>query len=96
MPVVELSANVKRQVGDSGGVIWNRSGPGVATFAASNGTVAVDIYIKMTDAGHRNVWNFGPTVKVNVSLEPTLRCTPYTFDPTKDKLISIRVSDSSP
>ena len=82
------------------GTINDTQGPGVAVYWASDGSSRADIYIGLQLDGYtfyKNISSVDHQIKMQFSIPPGLYCNDgdIHFDPTTDKIISIRVSCTS-
>jgi len=99
MPVVSLPEDLSQQLlnDNETGTIDNTQGPGVAVYWSSDGRTRADIYVGLKldgFTGYKNISSVDPSVKMQFALPPTLFCEldELQFDPSRDKLISIKVS----
>ena len=99
MPVVNLPDELSEQLNASEtGTIDNTQGPGVAVYWAADGRARADIYMGLIldgFAGYQNISSVDPRVKMQFALPPTLLCEldDVDFNPSRDKIISIKVND---
>jgi len=98
MPVLSLPDDLSQQLNENEtGTINDTHGPGVAVYFSSDGRTRADIYLGLVLDGYRlyeNISSVDPSVKMQFSLSPTLFCEldELDFNPSKDKIISIKVS----
>jgi len=102
MPPVGLPNDLLKQLNNSvTGTINSTHGPGVAVYWASDNSSRADIYIGLDLDGYKryeNISSINPNITMQFSVPPDLFCQSddIHFDPNKDTILSIKVSDRLP